>query len=244
MKEHPIIFSGPMVRAILEGRKTQTRRVMAIQPSLEFCPSCCEQYAPLVVDRDGEEIPGSEIFGCYDLNGEDEGYKFPYGQIGDRLWVREAWRCYEISDRAGLQQIRSAIDQGEEIALVPGLDGVLYRADHEFRVIQNTQAASEAWGKAYRPDIWLPAWRPSIHMPRWASRITLEIVKVWVERVADITLADIVAEGVPLQPARDADETRGDYLRLWDKLNAKRGYPWSSNPWVWVIEFRRAPNEA
>jgi hypothetical protein len=88
MNQHPILFSGEMVRAILEGRKTQTRRVMKPQPSDDFLPFATEWYAPTVVDRNGDEQPGAEIFGVYD---EHEGYRCPYGAPGDRLWVRETF---------------------------------------------------------------------------------------------------------------------------------------------------------
>jgi hypothetical protein len=90
MKEHPILFSAPMVRAILEGRKTQTRRVIKPQPERDcgeiYGP---ETYSPLVVDKNGEELPGPDIFGIYT---EDWGLKFPYGQPGDHLWVKETYK--------------------------------------------------------------------------------------------------------------------------------------------------------
>jgi hypothetical protein len=163
MNERPILFSGEMVRAILEGRKTQTRRV--IKPQLRI------------------------------------NYKCPYGQPGDRLWVRETWQCFKPNT--------------EEIINpnTVNIRALAYRATNEWR------------GK----------WRPSIHMPRWASRITLEITAVRVERLQDIGEVDAMREGDPT-----CENTHIDWFRaLWDSINAKRGYSWESNPWVWVVEFQR-----
>lgn len=89
MAEHPILFSTPMVRAILEGRKTQTRRVMSYQPDEEYTTVYGpEMYTQTLIDRNGEEQPGHEVFGVY---GYDWSLKCPYGQPGDYLWVRETW---------------------------------------------------------------------------------------------------------------------------------------------------------
>ncbi len=188
MKERPILFSGEMVRAILEGRKTQTRRVVKPQP--------CEMNVWHGAIYDGE----------IDLNKTPcmEPKKSPYGVPGDRLWVRETF-C-----------TGSFYDCFQE-------DGVIcYRA---------------TGGNATESDC--AAWRPSIHMPRRASRITLEVTGVRVERVQDISEDDAKAEGVSLEKW---DSYRVAYAELWSDLNAKRGFGWSVNPWVWVIEFRRMEN--
>ncbi len=210
MNDYPILFSGEMVRAILEGRKTQTRRVMKPQPSADFSPITVEWYAPTVEGRDGEEQPGTEIFGVY---GDEEGYRCPYGAPGDRLWVRETWL----------------------------LDGNVYLYKANF-------------GKGVLSDSWQGHWKPSIHMPRVASRITLEIVKVRVERVKDITRSDAILEGVSnvwsWDAGRNAEHPEhfsrallnpyvANYSVLWDKINAARGLGWDVNPWVWVIEFKQ-----
>ena len=181
MKERPIIFSGEMVRAILDGRKTQTRRVIKPQPD------------HIHTFQKGILLPqiGDKEIRC------------PYGQPGDRLWVRETWAKNN-----------------------PVLDAkVCYRAD------------------LMSPDLGKP-WKPSIYMPRWASRITLEIVNVRVERVQEITEADVIAEGIgAFTLARgvlsDAPpDPRWKFIELWNSINANRGYGWEINPWVWVIEFK------
>lgn len=202
MAEKPILFSGEMVRAILNGRKTQTRRV--ITPQFE--------------KKWGSGVRhGDDFYSCHvnieEPNGEWKWIRCPYGQPGDRLWVKETWRCEE---------------RGEY-----GVDGVHYRADDAFIVIENTREASDAWGDAHRDG---DPWRPSIFMPRWASRITLDVVRISVERVRDINEKDAQAEGMVSaeQPFYDA---RHEFQALWNKINAKRGFGWDVNPWVWVVEF-------
>ncbi len=182
MKERPIIFSGPMVRAILEGRKTQTRRVVKPQPvygdvcglfaAWQFKKTKTESYLyPNALD--------SILASC------------PYGQPGDWLWVREAWA-------AAASGIKTS-------------SGCLFAAD------------GGVAGK----------FKPSIHMPRWASRITLEIVSVRVERLQDISEADAKAEA--------CDAGTGLYThsfhKVWEKINGP--VSWALNPWVWVVEFKR-----
>jgi len=172
MKERPILFSSEMVRAILDGRKTQTRRVVN--------PRCA--------------------------------YKCPFGRPGDRLWVRETFHT------------------------CPHCDGmVAYRAGGWKR------GESFSWDdlSPLRPKCAAHGWKPSIHMPRWASRITLEVVNVRVERVQDITDADAIAEGVKLPGVTQYEgRARDAFKALWDSINAKRGYGWDVNPRVRVVEFR------
>lgn len=232
MVERPILFSGPMVRAILAGTKTQTRRLMRDQP-------CCdsgirvERYNPGVVDRFGNLHPGPEIFGAYCGNGCDWGTVSPFGKAGDRLWVRETWY-----DDDGL---REPDDHSTDL--------IEYRADHDCHSWETCCPCRDDNGRS--------TWRPSIHMPRWASRITLEVTGVRVERLQDITEEDARAEGFPLGwvPTRitvtglDGKKTtsigtsidltaRGGFCHAWDAINGKRA-TWESNPWVWVVSFRR-----
>lgn len=177
MSEHPILFSGEMVRAILEGRKTQTRRVIQPQPIEPL--SIKQSSAGLVVfDRDK--------------------MRCPYGMAGDCLWVRETFET-------DLRNLKSFKD-GE---------GVWYSADGNVPFAVGSQ-----WKK-----------HPAIHMPRWASRITLEIVKVRVERLHSITPVGVLAEG--------CSAFEHEFKPLWDSINAKRGYGWDADPWVWVIEFKK-----
>jgi hypothetical protein len=186
MSERPILFSGPMVRAILAGTKTQTRRVVKLLEGFE--PSGSTMHWPHAQKRAGVTVP----------------LKCPYGQPGDRLWVRETW--------------------APVFKRVPHSNGCLYRADDD--------------GRQINPRSMDGKWKPSIHMPRWASRITLEITGVRVERLQDISGQDVIAEGIEVDILGNAPLTLAidRYRRLWDSLNAEHA-PWASNPWVWVVEF-------
>lgn len=210
--EHPILFSGEMVRAILAGKKTQTRRVIKPQPDSDWSPQV-GLFHPTVVDDEGEERPGIEIYGASD---ENCGRKCLYGKPGDRLWVRESWGLHDTEPKDG-----------------PDGAHVYFKATD-----------------GDRHELRYQKWRPSIHMPRWASRLTLEITDIRVERVRHISEADAIAEG--LEPTRPLYGDCGGYVheghkesfaKLWDEINGERGFPWYTNPWVWVIEFRRIENE-
>jgi hypothetical protein len=188
--ERPILFSGPMVRAIIEGRKTQTRRLVKQQPvQSKTDPDVFGWWA-----EDGCMIP------TCDADGE-EGPICPYGVPGDRLWVRETWKpCF--SDGSG----------------------TAYRAD------ENQDGP----------------WKPGIHMHRRRCRLVLEVTAVRVERLQEISQQDVFREGLHNAQQKEIERRSGKllmshecYRDLWDSLNAKRA-PWASNPWVWVIEFKRA----
>lgn len=215
MKERPILFSAPMVRAILEGRKTQTRRVMRDQPH-EAATVTVEHFNQTVIDRHGDEQPGPEIFGAWWADGEC-GIRCPYGQPGDRLWVRESgWERPERTHK----MMREGADTWPRFAY-----------------------AADSWSEQDRDDF--KAWgfksRPSIHMPRWASRILLEITGVRIERLQDISDQDALAEGVSpdmgLRWQSGDDTPRGMYGELWESINGPGS--WAADPWVWVVEFRR-----
>lgn len=142
-------------------------------------------------------------------------FKCPYGKPGDLLWIREAWAHGELY-----------CDEGPNCGLP---SHIYYRQIEEEN---GTFGGVKHW-----------SWRPSVHMPRWASRITLEVTNVRVERVQDITWHDIAAEGCP--PEHHMDNCNGIshamfgwFGYLWDSINAKRGYGWDVNPWVWVVEFK------
>ena len=176
MSEKPILFSTPMVQAILAGRKTQTRRIVKGTALLWLQP---EMFSSAFV-----AMPENKLS--------------PYGYAGDLLWVRETF-CPDWADGK-----------------------VIYKADGG--------SAKEA---GYKSE---PRWRPSIHMPRSASRITLKVVNVRVERVQEISHHDVLAEGGPFGNSGSSDV---DFAVLWNSINAKRGYSWGSNPWVWVVEFEK-----
>ncbi len=232
IKERPILFSGEMIRAILGGRKVQTRRVI----KLPCGPGRNAQGNnwSLSTQADGSYWPEYHMAGWP----EYRRMPCPHGRVGDRLWCRET---YHASDLCRDYQQQS---------------DVIYRAD--------TERAKPIPGSSL-------VWKPSIFMPRWASRLTLEIVDIRVERVQDITEEDAIAEGIkrffapyhvreswPRTPNKmlpaiygtgernDAEDfsARGAFWRLWNSINGKKfGTSWNENPWCWVISFRRIDAE-
>lgn len=215
VRERPILFSGPMVRAILAGLKTQTRRVVDLP-----APAYGGRLHVETVET-GPPPPFERIFMVDEIGegghrpmrwSEDRGaIACPYGQPGDRLWVREA---FSFIGEQGVWELRDTLMGGHRW---------IYRADGDTA----------------------DRWWPSIHMPRRASRLTLEITDVRVERVQDIGPGDCIEEGVePREGAPDpSQEDRwlvADFRSLWDSINHARGYGWDANPWVWVVSFRRA----
>ena len=200
-KERPILFSAPMVRAILEGRKTVTRRPV----KTDWIQS---DRAPL------NTAPGLFHFWC---SGE---HVCPYGEPGQRLWVRETFM--------------DLLGTGVEHRPDPNgpLQRYAYRADYP-----PGSHSDEA-----RKDFGLK-WKPSIHMPRAACRILLEITDVRVERLQDISRAEIRAEGLQCPPELASDDVspnyRDWYPAAWKELWNSTGGDWDGNPWVWVVEFKR-----
>lgn len=202
MKERPILFSAPMVRAILDGRKTQTRRVLKPQPNMEpfgdhngalLC------WKNMIMSNSRDLI----IAEC------------PYGQPGDRLWVRENLEASQ--------------------------HGLHYAADNTPVIHELADALNEK----YASDYYIVECRtiPSIHMPRWASRITLEIVSVRVERLNKISGMDARREGISIpahlpEDGADLDYCRREFPKLWESINGDGS--WNQNPWVWVVEFKVA----
>ncbi|MCA8195428.1 hypothetical protein [Burkholderia vietnamiensis] len=234
MKERPILFSGPMVRAILEGRKTQTRRMIKHQPPNDVSLISVSRYHPTVIDRHGDEGPGDEIFGAFSDDGE-WGCTSPFGEPSDRLWVRETWSA-DFANHYPHERLWYAADNDRR---------------HDIDVRDGVRGIYSPESREHVPF----RWRPSIHMPRWASRITLEITAVRVERLQDISESDAIAEGIETFKTDDPDlqgmwrdysedgmasgNPVGSFLTLWDGINAARGHGWDANPWVWVVEFRR-----
>jgi hypothetical protein len=206
MTDRPILFSGPMVRAILSGTKTQTRRVVKPQPA--------DYQALRPEPRDGCRW-------VFIAHSDRPTYAFatgdalcPYGQPGSRLWVREAWRAFAALNKTPPRSI-------------PKDAPIWYEAQDE------VPFHPTAYGKL----------RPGMFMPRWASRITLEITGVRVERLQDISDADAKAEGAePRQPVTAGGiyipgQYRLGFRDLWVSINGPCS--WDANPWVWVVEFKR-----
>jgi len=265
MKERPIIFNSEMVRAILEKRKTQTRRI--IKPRKPFLTQC-KWYGPHPNGGWwGVDIPDGITPSQYGiLAGDGMGFPCPYGVPGDRLWVRETWIPDPPQDGSWDYEVFT--------------DGKVFNFDALPKSYKNPKHViyKSSWG-----DIGFK-WHPSIHMPRWASRITIEITDVRVQRVQEISEEDAIAEGIEylfskedcltvagLIGSKQEDHgyknylwhgdfgsygggnkqsdswpyqysgyksARDSYSSLWEKINAKRGYGWDINPWVWCLSFR------
>ncbi len=224
MKERPILFYGPMVRAILDGRKTQTRRIVKPQP---VKTSGTHRGYPLPLMANDWAWPHPGTSGATTISNRPNGplgweIHCPYGQPGDRLWVRE-----EFNIGRALTNCEGVADD-EELWI-----GRMPKDD------PRKQAFMSAWQICYAADGCDGKMRPSIHMPRWASRILLEITSVRVERLQAISEADAVAEGVTAGGSSMGIQFTATqhFVALWDSINGPGS--WDANPWVWVVEFRR-----
>jgi hypothetical protein len=240
MRELPVLFSGPMVRAILDGRKTQTRRILKPQPSEDVDRLIGpELYEPMAYDAFGGCYPGNEIYGVYDdFPGGNYGVKCPW-RPGDKLWVRETWTSacpYPINQcpPGKPKQISFVCDVCEHNK------PYYFRADMGEIMMESNK------------------WKLSIFMPRAASRIMLEVTDVRVEQLQDITEEGAIAEGCSGVPCDHPlgrwacedcynsgwlEPPQVEFMQLWDSINAKKGYGWDANPWVWVIVFRRVERD-
>lgn len=223
MKERPIIMGAESVRAILEGRKTQTRRVVKPQPKFIGAPN-----VPFKTD----DANPRGIIDC------------PYGKVGDRLWVRENWgvvsHTFDENENICDWKPNRPATPIQELKFGTGYyDGhVIYEADGGFEWNAGDDCSIET-----KSD-----WKSSMFMPRSASRLTLEITNIRVERVQDITEDGAIAEGCSgrggtflrtdvYPPVKESIPIQ-EYRIIWDSINAKRGYPFESNPWVWVLTFK------
>lgn len=219
MKERPILFNAEMVNAILSGRKTQTRRVMNVQPdSTEF-------ESRFIIDSTKRSEIGKWCWAEPDVfvnPRRSELFSCPFGEIGDRLWVREACQAKELQS---------------------GLDVVFYAADSTEIPVPAHPLDAGRWVDLYRYRAGKGKRVPSIHMPRWASRITLEITGVRVERLASVSDEDAKREGYPddPQPYGGRHDKWLWFRQLWDSIYPEQSF--KVNPWVWIIEFKRVDGE-
>ena len=220
MKERAIIFSAPMVRAILEGRKTQTRRVLKSQPG---CVHDGEPYWAVGGYRVWSYRGITDVLRMGTVNPQ----RCPFGTVGERLWVRETWGpCRGVGD-------------SHPIAIADATYACFPDGSQKFKsgeYCHHGSPVTGSWPTGYK-------WRPSIHMPRWASRITLEIAGVKVERLNEITGSDCANEGICGQIGSPRSYgvvtesfAREQFQRIWESINGPGS--WDANPWVWVIEFR------
>jgi hypothetical protein len=223
MKERPIIFSAPMIKALLDGRKTQTRRIIKPQPEVNDQGNLCGDW--LSKPLGGLLVPKLQdiVIHC------------PFGEIGDVLWVRETW------------QIADWTEEGDPFVRYKSTGDVINRGQHVSE--GDLERVEEMWAELSGRDNYLidnkaadRKWRSPIFMPKWASRITLEITNIRVERLNDISEEDAIAEGVTqyvvdTPTGKLANKVIDDYMEIWESINGKGSR--DINPFVWVIEFRR-----
>lgn len=229
MKERGMIFNGEMVRALLDGRKTQTRRIMKVQPEPsksrpgDFWFSSKKLESMVHVS---DLAPGnSPIVDCHLFFQE---HCCPFGAVGDRIWVREAFRVHS---------------RATDVATL------VYKASERNSWTEQTHRVPVAvCNKPATPE----KWTPSLHMPRWASRITLEITDVRVERLNAISQEDAQAEGMELtgwRPTYSDPDSGGEVMTLYDNFaelwsSIYGDESWKANGWVWVISFKRVEGGA
>lgn len=213
MKERPILFNAEMVKAILEGRKTQTSRLLKVQPPVadkKIMPLYQVEPMPKVTEVSFHEVLENNIPHCSSISR----CKCPFGKIGDHLWVRETFLH---------------IDDTED-----KLDGMGSQTYYK----ASTDTKSD---RAYMEKHGLK-WKPSIHMPRSACRLVLEITNVRVERLQDITKEDAKAEGFDYSTHPSAIEmgyaigAKTNFRFTWEEIYGQSS--WNQNPWVWVVEFK------
>ncbi len=212
-KEIPILFSTSMVEAILDNRKGMTRRV--VKGGFDAHP-----YQHVKMLSNERKDIGLQAFFFNEGDKDCWGVKCPYGQVGDILYVRETW-----------QHTRHAL----HLSLDDENSGYIYKASENGR---DWEENDEEW-----------RWKPGIHLPKGGSRIWLEVTSVCVERLKGITPGDAAAEGVQfdysegqqfknyLNDQFEYGDSRDSFRSLWDKINGKK-YPWESNPWLWVVQFK------
>jgi hypothetical protein len=233
------------VQAILDGRKTQTRRICKDIVGCDFENGLDKK--PYIGSYKHFTKTESRKWGwvtlenqwLYDLQTAVDGSKThlldcPYGKPGDILWVRETWTINDLGDDENGEVIFSY--KADDSSITKNVSPELYEK------LSEKLEYLEVFGNGSN-------WLPSIHMPRDAARIFLRVTNVKVERLQDITEDDARAEGVLWERARKInqletsdsiyDNAKAIFMRLWDSINAKRGYDWDKNPWVWVIEFKR-----
>ena len=250
MKQRPILFNGAMVRALLDGSKTQTRRLFKVHGWTTEQMSKYEFVDVLQASETGEltlRQPATEAYAGFKLSANAKYpayFKCPFGTIGGQLWVRENFQPFLNEDCDGDMRLANWKTGENYHCSYPANDGI-----HEFL----------DWDDNLRSSV-----KPSIHMPRWASRITLEITSVRIERLNDISKKDAAAEGftkiskddgktwkygIPDRdglpgtddsgwPWRDWEQDpRNAFKKLWESINGDGS--WDANPWLWVIEFKR-----
>lgn len=243
MKETGIIFTGELIPKVIDGSKTMTRRVLCLESDIKLWERWNSRGDGKHIESQGIAIKGRR----FTIQDEDfpRGMEChcPYGQVGDRLWVRETWyvddwhytdgRVFRINYPADNTRIKYVNVEYEDTQH-PSF------TDEQFKKLKKFCNAKK---------------HPSIFLFKFLSRINLEITNIRVERLQEITIDDINKEGFPRELLKGISvgmlgmtthnhnkfvRLHFDWIReLWNKINEKRGYSWKSNPWVWVIEFKK-----
>lgn len=240
--EHPILFKPEMVQAILDGHKTQTRRIITERnsyydggtwPKLDGGFHAWEEafvdLGPSPVGNPGPYLQLPYIWTEDGVRGSDRSVHriYPRWAVGDRLWVKETWAAHELFDKIKPNDIPigSVYQDGKMTIDAHGpKTKVAYRADED----------------VYHKDDGVGKWRPSIFMPRRFSRIILEITDIRCQRIQEISREDAIAEGVGCDSSADnksLDNPCQQFAKLWDSINLQRGYGWYLNSWVFVYSF-------
>ncbi len=211
MSDKPILFSGPMVRALLAGTKTQTRRVLKPQPFVDELRNFCapdRKGKVWIYGQDGQGVPHAQKFADTELR----------IKVGDRLWVREAWTLHDRAGDVGTVAYAATFKSH-------GWTETIEQIPRDLTLSTRLQPVQRGW-------------RPSIHMPRWASRLTLTVTEVRVERLQDISVADAVAEGALASAKVDQFaqvHAIPMYRAIWTGINGDG--LWEANPWVAAYTF-------
>ena len=231
--ERPIIFSRPMVQAILDGRKTQTRRIIKPRPPYKAAVKALAGtdyglMADLAVDHPAARPDYHRVIGpvwaVRNVMGIEGGgqpeWKCPYGHAGDRLWVKETWQAIHVF-------IDPETGYGDDLEYAKTTADV-FKAPYHWSIIY---AASDPQADYHKDDRGFP-WRPSIYMPRFASRIDLRINRIVGQPLQEMTEDDARAEGV---------SSRAEFEALWNSIHGPKA--WECDPWVWVVHFHRLQKE-
>lgn len=227
INERPILFSGPMVKAILEGRKTQTRRPIKPQPigtfkylGMPLLEDCIGPLGAMFITPKEQWLSPTKPYHRH--------YPCPYGEVGDRLWVRET---FTIETNFNLDTCDPPFNDGRPVKWTESEEWGKFWDQPHYRATDPTPQLVHEDCPRCDENGYCSMWKPSIHMPRWASRITLENISVRVERIRDIQFVDCRKEGYDSTP-----EGYAKFAVSWNEI-----YPgsWDRNDWVWVVEFKR-----